>query len=57
MTKRELRRMCIQAAMGMANQTPECREVYDRLGYFGLIAWRTRDLERMFSHLLKEVTP
>ena len=53
MTKRELRRAMIPSAAGMANETEEARAVYARLGWFGLISWRTRQLENMFSFLLE----
>jgi hypothetical protein len=50
--ERILRRANILSAAGMANEINEARTVYSKKGWFGLISWRTRDLEKMSSWML-----
>jgi hypothetical protein len=46
--------MSILSAYGMANETKRAVEVYEALGYYGLLSWRTRDIEKMYDWMLTD---
>lgn len=52
--QRLVRRSCILSASGMANETASALRTYKNRGWFGLLSWRARGLERDFAWMLAD---